>query len=887
MASPCGPGALDLPSIRNTGVVRSAGLPVSLLAELSFTRLDSLVTRIVEAEEWLDSEGRWLADALYEPIGLPNLTAQERRGLVNLRRALFTSRDVKDGQGLPAAAHHVSAEIVTRVEHWLAHRRLVSALHQELDQTLEAEFAERAETLRRVASRHPFPHAISMASADMYEELQRWLARPDRRPKKQKLSRLATYVVRAATKTSPFSFFTSSSLARWAEGKVPLRLDTDGVPRAVLEVDAEYLGDLARSLTGREDLAEALPLRLNPSAVWTESGVEFLGRPSREVIARVAGTAAVREVMRLLGNRPTTSRPELERMLAGAADRGTDEAGRYIDRLVDAGLVEAQLPVPDCAPDWLGDCGSWLRAQRSGELRDIGMMLIAASAALRRNLPAVEVGRHRERCAEVRQRLQTVMVAAGEVGRPPVLFENAVSDAAAELGEQWWQPVLSDLDVIRPWLGAFDPQLPKRLAVSALHAERFGAGSVVPLLALYRTVMEAARFGDPTHGSAQAAVAELFGAGEPWAVQDAMLAIRGHGGPAFEELAALRERARSVLDGSADADGVVRIDPALLTEQVRHWPSWLETPSSVAFYVQLRAPDTVDEVVLNAAHGGHGRATARLRHLLGMTEGRPGPTDHAGAVVAGLAGRHGSTLNVYAPSTSSEIAYPFTTGIGTGSDDLRLADLMAAHDPATGTVRIQRGTDGRRVLPAHLGLMMAEYLPPAARFVVQIFGTDWLFHPAGLTFVPFDELVTRTDPVIAYPRVAVGRVVLRRAGWLMAAEQVPRRRPSEPDARFLLRLVRWFRTQGIPKRCFVRAWRGQQSGSGRLTRAQVRSRSAKPLFLDLANWFLVPPFERAVADASLVLIEEQLPTAEDGLERGPERFTTEVVLELPAGDDHG
>jgi Lantibiotic dehydratase, N terminus len=873
--------------------VRVAALPGSTADTLAFTRAEALVTTVLDLEDRLHGEGRRLADALYDVVGSPAVSRHDRRRLVDVRRALFRSRELTPAQWDPALAGAVPGDIAARIDTWLAVRRRAARARVRLDACLAAELVEKAQALRETALAVPFTRAMAMASTALHEEVQRWAAAPDRRPKPQKLSHLAVYVARAAAKTSPFSFFATSYLGRWVEDGPALRIAGSGAPRAVLEVDADYLDRVARLLAGRAELAAEVQLRVNPSAVQIGSRVQFLGRPPNEVIITVAGTAAVQEAVRILAADPGTSRVDAARMLADAAGADLAAARRYLDRLIDVGLVEVHLPVPDASADWLGSCARWLRCRGQGPatLGGVAAALDSAAAAVRRDVPVEQVGEHRARCERVRTSLAAVAAELGgpaDAGRSPVLFESAVGPGPATLGARWWRPVLADLDVLRPWLGMFDVHLPKRLAVSCLQAERFGPGSAVPLLVLYRAVL--AEIAVPAAGAsagptpAGRAVRDAFGASDPSRSQDAMLTASA--APLFRELAELRARARAGLAGAPDAGGVVRIDPGVLARQVRAWPRWLEPPASLAFYLQLCTPEDGAGVVLNAAHGGHGRSTARLRHLLGRAGREHGGPDSdplaSAPLVVELAGRHGSTLNVRSPTTPDEIAYPFVTGAGVAGAGPRLGELVAVHQPDDGVVHLRHSGHGGRILPAHLGLMSAEYLPPAARFVTQVFGTDWCYHPGALTFVPFDAL-TEQRPVLAYPRLAVGHVTIRRAGWLMAAAEVPRRGPREPDADFLLRLNRWSRDHGIPRRCFVRTWQRAADAAEEAVLARARTRLGKPLPLDLANWFLLPALARLVAGASMVMFEEQLPTADHGVRLGPDRFAAEVVLEVPAG----
>ena len=74
-----------------------------------------------------------------------------------------------------------------------------------------------------------------------------------------------------------------------------------------------------------------------------------------------------------------------------------------------------------------------------------------------------------------------------------------------------------------------------------------------------------------------------------------------------------------------DPDGVVRVDPGVLARQMADWPAWVTQPESVGCYVQAVGHGAALRLVLNGAHGGHGRGRARLRHQLTRAGACPGP----------------------------------------------------------------------------------------------------------------------------------------------------------------------------------------------------------------------------------------------------------------------
>src|SRR5262249_43960324 len=130
----------------------------------------------------------------------------------------------------------------------------------------------------------------------------------------------------------------------------------------------------------------------------------------------------------------------------------------------------------------------------------------------------------------------------------------------------------------------------------------------------HRAVQEELARSEGTHTSSAAAdLWTLLGpAALPWAPPKAgqLRLDRLH------LLGKLQAQARETVLGSPGPDGVVRVDPGVLAGLVATWPEWVTPPDSVGYYVQPYWSGQTLGVVLNSAHGGHGRSHSRLRHLI-------------------------------------------------------------------------------------------------------------------------------------------------------------------------------------------------------------------------------------------------------------------------------
>jgi len=237
-----------------------------------------------------------------------------------------------------------------------------------------------------------------------------------------------------------------------------------------------------------------------------------------------------------------------------------------------------------------------------------------------------------------------------------------------------------------------------------------------------------------------------------------------------------------------------------------------------------------------------------------------------------ISGAFGTALDARVPATRREVEYPGTESTRTPADRIPLGTVLAVHDPRTGLVGLVDGRSGRPVRPVHLGLLTEALLPAAVRLLVRMSGSTVL--PPGWT-EPVPPPLPRPGTVTGTPRVEVGRVVLRRARWLVPVAALVRE-PGESDAGHLLRLARWRRRHGIPARAFLHAG-GPAAATG-----EAFDKTRKPLYVDWESGPLAATAERFLRGASgpagTVAIEEALPdpAAADGSQRA-----VELLVEVP------
>ena len=879
-------------------VVRVAGAPVSALAGLRCARSFAQITRLVALDSWLAAEGAALSGALHAVIGELGDPAA-RPGLVGLRRAVHQARMPGVREWNPSLAAVLPGDLALVVETWVDRCAERDRWRAELPEVLAGEKADAQARLRQELRRPEFRRALSQAAPTLLADAEKWLADERRRPKPQKVLRLAKYLSRAAAKTSPYSTFMSAGLGGWSRRHGPaVVFHPPQEPLGVLELDGAYLKAVRTALTRHPELAWATRVRVNPSASEAGGKLRFLTAPPAESLIAVELVPAVRECLRLVGDEGQSTLAQLrEGLRAAVGASGAPGVDRFVDQLLAAGLLQASIPVPEHSTDVLGELGQWVDTHSGPRLAEVSALLGRVRTELRRDVPVSDVDDHRARQDALRQAMGEL---AGELGvdqasvrgwSRDAFHETAVVGApVAECSLEQWRPALGDLDVIRRFLTIFDPDRPIRLALGSYFRERFGSGAHVSLLSLYQAVQEELARTEDTHpGAAAADLRVLLGPKAlPWSP---VVLGRAAAGPAADAGQAARPRpGRPSLGQPGSRRGGAGGSRRCWPSRSPSWPEWVTPPRSVGCYVQARWSGRGLRLVLNDAHGGHGRGRSRLRHLMARTGGdvesgepqwrspRPGP------VLAELSGLLSWTLNVRMPGVPYEIDYPFTVSGRPASERIPLGDLVVTHNPETDLVGLYSARLDTEVVPLHLGMLAEFMLPPVARFLVRAFGASGLMHVSMPPLIPTENWLRPSAPgrpaeIARYPRVEMGRVVVQRARWSIPATLVPGRSAGERDADYLLRLVAWLRREAIPDRVFVRAWTEGMSNE--------KLKARKPVYLDFANPWLVADFERQVSASQSVIFEEALPDPGEAL--GPHQDqVTEFLVEISDGEaEHG
>jgi hypothetical protein len=832
--------------------VRVAGLPMSALERLRSERTAALVEELLELEDWLAARAQEVSDQLHALIGEVEDLGLKRR-LITLRRDVFHGRRPK---------RHVPAEAAQVLDEWQAKINRVAEIRAEAPEVMDAEAEGKRRELRALSRDHALLNGLMMASEDLYLDLSRWKGRDG-----QLARRLIRYVGRMAVKTSPYSTFTGTAEGRWSRtGPIA---DTVGAltPRGVVELNAFTQQQIRRTLATWPEIRPYLPLRVNDSLLDDGGVLRFLGRRDGEAILELPANPTLQRLLKEIRDGADRTYGGVVRGLAAAEAEGQEEQiSRYLDKLIDIGLVTAEFDIPDTAPDQLALLARALepvQGERAAAMRETVTRLRADLAAYPRlDEPAARY----EQGERIRRDVEAVYEGLAWAPTFPknAFYEDTVlTGGHVSCSAPAWRGAFDALDLTRRLAGLYDRFLPGRLAGAEFFAKTYGEAASVAFLDFYRDFCREIR--------------RPSGAGllrcyeEPYPVPQIGPDRLAELGRLQKELIALVAR-RPVT-----ADGTRHLDAREIEEFTAALPGYVEPIPSMAFYCQATVEEGRPRAVLNELTSGFGRSRARLRRLAPETFAAPEEPDEPYVEIGGTAG---SNLNLRHPVTAYEIGYPGSVSERPAERRVAMNDLVVRHDPETGMLRLLSRRLGRELEPVHLGLMVEFLLPPAYRFLVQMFGQTvprFEFVKELASASPYEE----SGQVRRHPRLCLGDVVLNRAMWTVPSGQVPTREKGEAPFDHLLRMERWRRGHGIPGRFFVRAFGGAVKSRGQ----GMMDKSRKPLFVDLAIHDSLHWLDRLAGGPDRLLVIEELLPGSGELVLGS--HTAEFVFEVTGRSGHG
>ncbi len=745
------------------GLAAPSSAAVSLARMLALLVRQQLTTTTIGAElvDVLHDSAAWHSSEFHQQIVLP------------LRRDVHNNRMPRPALREAAASLIDDIPLLAK---WLCARAELDNRTADVLAAWPAALAEERAALAALCTAEELRKACVLTSRDLLHGIDRTAqaaGAPDRRARKVEPTVLR-YALRAATKTSPLSWFTQVGWGEWAEEHDQEGDAGGGVPVSRTQVSQPLVARLTHALVRDPQRRFVLPHRLAPALRIDGATVRFQRDvPAVGALRAFVTTAEQVElpvkgplsfVLDAVGDAARTPADLAELLAARLPHERAGEATRtYLAGLLDLGVLVPVAPVDPQDPNPVAALAAWL-----GE-SELARRLDALRARTERFATVPASARPAE-LAALTAEWQVVGDSVGaELGEVAPLSEDVVLDAPARLGPGHGSAALAQLAELTPLFMLFDHQLAVRRVVRNEFVRRFGVG-----------------------GEAEPTVyAEL---------------LDGAWGPAMTcsdlpELVAARQRVRALVAASGAVDRVIPAEALALATEIL--PDWLRgRPASYSVFGQPYRSG----LVVNHIYTGFGRFTSRFLDRFG-----PDARDRVAAQQNRVFGGEGFAQLRPVAGFGANL-HPLL-----GDRDVDdITGLVLRHDPVGDELRMCDLRTGQALNILYLGFLLPSILPDRLAGLYSDLACGW---------ADLDPL--RGGPEFRRGRLSYRDIVLARASW----DIDPRAEIDGEDAAVAIAAARLRAKYRLPAQVFV------GTGGSISSRADFEGRvgGPKPQYVDLDN----------------------------------------------------
>ncbi|MDG4832113.1 lantibiotic dehydratase [Solwaraspora sp. WMMD1047] len=890
-------------------LVRVGGLPLATAERLAFPRTAAWAHRLVDGERALREHAARVGDLLAAAVAAGIAEPAVRAALINVRRDVFNDRAPRDPAAVVTLLAAAAPAALGGYRRWLADRDRLRAVAAGGADLFAAEVADRRAALRAVAEEPALRHGLLLSSRLLDRQLPRYLradgdARLDKRARRVERS-LLEYVYRAATKTSPFSTFTSVCEGGFVDGAATngsggpvLRLDrAGGGQRHHVRLNVAALTGLAGAVIARDDIRAGLPVRLVTGLRSGAHRLSYLRRQAgrggggvvqrlQENLFHLPTSDLMHDLIELLGQGRTRPLRAVADVLVARDPGGRNPAdvNRYLDHLLRLGLLVAPaLRVDIHHPDPLAGF-------RAG-LRDLDQPwadpLLARLDTVDRHLagyPDADLAGRRDLLDAIGDELVRARLDLGQSAADPPdnpVYEDVVLPARVTADRAAWGRLTAGLAAVAGILPVFDIQIARRLVTKGYFRARYGAGGRADdVLTFAHEYLD--DFFDHFAGSQLRR--RPFDAENRYVPQSNTFRLAE-----IDLLDEARELAGQRVNAAYAAlpPGATELvlDDGFFTALRDRVPATLGPVEAHGFFLQVARTPAGPLAVVNKGFTGPALMVSRFAHWLGGPgDGRPDLLSRGlaaacppGVVFAELKGGHEDTnLNLHPAATDYELVCPGDISSRPAEEQIPIDDLVLFDDPVADRLVLRSRRLGVEVVPVYLGFLLPMALPEIQQVLLT-------FSPTGMAALDLWAGTTVPLPdrgIAGYPRIRYRDVVLQRRMWKAHPDCLPAVAADAPGSDWLLAWARWRREHGLPRRVFV-----TPDGAGR---AGARAfGSHKPLYVDFDSYFSLTLLAAVAREADKRLVfTEMLPDhGQQWLTDGGAAHVSELVLAFNAAQE--
>lgn len=862
-------------------VVRVNELGFTPLSGALHARAAEVARTLWEVDQRRRSIKAPLCDALFAASASQPLELRQAL-LIPLKRAIFNERSTAAWRG-PALA----ACPMPLLGEWFALEDRHQALQAEIDRAHDEVIARERETLAQWCAHPTFQQALAVSSPSVYRAARTYAETPlSDHPARLRKSEfgLLQYVMRALTRTTPFSLYTTVGMAQLSpqtSAAYPLPLPPERASAAAVDhaLVRRFLHAVVRHPAVIPHLRYAVTADLRERDGTFRYDVYSDDAKAQPRVfrttQRLGSVRATPLLRRLVAWMQAVDEDDRTYAAIGArlqawvpGDNGT-HLQQFVDRLIDAELIVPCIPVPEQALDILRHAAAFVGTLPCEPALRAEPILSEMQAWLDR-FPSATAGERIGALTSLAELWTRAFEAVGATPpETPPVYEDVALPRQIDFDTRAWQAPLDDLSRLLAALEVFDLKMPLKRVIRDEFVAAYGYGGSCDNLAAIADLVPRM-------------FARLF-----------RLLLRDGQDPLEREdvtLTRLDALKRRFLDAIATDTETVELDPAFIDAIAAERPQGqlADWASYGAFVQPVEHNGEIGRLVVNHVYNGLGMFASRFLYLLepaATTNLRAHiaasfPREHLVAELRTVCGFNG---NLHPPLASCAIdGQP-----SDGATAIPAGDLRFEHDIDSDAVIVRSQSTGRRVNVLYLGLLVPYLLPQRTRLLYSLEGS-------GQLNVPFHALAevalsaeARTI-IRRYPRVTFGRVVLFRRRWYMPRALVPAPTANESDSAYFARFNAWRLTERLPAEFFFREHARistmESAGDAEGWRQKVSWSRSKPQYISADSPLLIRHLAKWLRNATSendLYFEEVLPEFSDSVfasESG--RHVTEVVVEL-------
>jgi hypothetical protein len=843
-------------------LMRVTGLPFSTVNQLQFPLTFSFIDELIQIETWQHTHEEKIQKALREHLKQIDVKEIQHKRL-DLQRVMKSQNGQKALALLNAIHAYLPEELHKEASKWCQQSIRRADLLATGEATLQEEIRQNREVLHRLFRNEAFQHGLLLSSETLYTELQNYLQMPVEKNNnrvRRTEEGLLSYLLRMATKTSPYSTFCGTMLGKWdehAQSSTQFSLYNWQQSRISRLVNPLF-STITELLSACQEVQPHLFVSLNSTLRWLVretpdlndwGRVEILVQEKvkgrrfdyNERIARFKLNPFTSTIIKMLAETQEIwtyqqlqleatqrmlhillSSEEREEMKQAEGKRSNFQAqveqqvAKALDHLLIHSALQRDLRIPNheddkilCLIERLATLPiEWIAGVRTA-LEELHHSLSSyGTAASAENAQKI--------LREIRQQVLVICRTLGSHQTPSLdpteqinklyqifIVEDLVfPQASPVLTRQTWEPVLADLRILH----ALAPLLDFGL-VAKLHMDLWAREALPEPEDLVTCHL---RFW------------------QDFLPRRASYKEREREDPRFVQLRYLQQTflqsiARQIRQAQQERSNVIQLDLTELQQFTQNFPAFLKRPdASLAHFGQFFMENGDPRLVLNATWTSPGAAFSRFTHpFAAATRISQNPqatwsstfSEHVSAYTAELGRRHQTiyasiaetgeiNVNSHERLTSYEILFPASCSQYDKNQQLSLSDLQAIFDKTTQEFRLFSPRLNAQITPLHLGFSLTQMMPPLYQALI----TTTQRYPKFDLLTLLEALLTIEEKkrTRRYPRVALGHIVLNRACWKVPLENIPTREQGETAFDYCVKINRWRESEGLPITCFRR-----------------------------------------------------------------------------------